>query len=177
MKSIYAKLLIVLGLALFAANFGAQAQDAATSSGYSEDELRLMREAYIENLRQRNPAPIVYQRNRLSQAESQSQIARVERSFERLQLAAIYPDYVPFDVAPRHTAQHGLFTQQWMGGFPMQYGTEGSLLIYPNDPTNGWARRMGGFGIGLWDVYGCPTNVVSPYSRYFNPFFNTGVGF
>jgi|GEM_PF-5979872 len=169
------RILLFTGLLFGGLNLQAQVRP---DQDYSEVELSQMRAKYLQQLNKQAPQPIGRVQSNSAFAQLNAENA-AQNSF-KLQLKTVLPNYVPFTIAPPNSALAGIGVDNpWNGSIPYRYN--GNILIYPNDPTNGWARvTMGTLGnmLGymvpgiqanpLWYGY---NSFTSPFGYYNTPFY------
>lgn len=171
-----ARLLLFTGLLFWA--FGLQAQ-VQPDKNYSDVELSQMRTRYLQELNKQAPQPIGRVIHNSSFAQLNAENAQ-QNSF-KLQLKTVLPNYVPFTIAPPNSAIAGLGVDNpWSGSIPYRYN--GNILIYPNDPSNGWGRAGVGMLANMMGNFipGVASNPLwSRYNAFSSPFgfYNTPFGF
>jgi hypothetical protein len=121
----------------------------AVSKAPTAEELSDFRSKYIEQLYRSQYGSVMRRQNPFITQTAWSSDAAWNHRINSLQLMTAEPGYVPFTIAPPGSAIAGLFTNPLDGGMPMRMG-DSNILIYPNDPTNGFVRRGMGWGACMW---------------------------
>lgn len=145
-------LLLAIHIGIHTACFSQSQGNTETSSQASKapsaEELSDFRSKYIEQLYRSQYGSIMRRQNPFITQTNWSSDAAWNQRMNSLQLMTAEPGYVPFTIAPPGSGLAGLFTNPLDGGMPMRMG-DSNILIYPNDPTNGFIRRGMGWGAAM----------------------------